>query len=89
MDLKRNFQVSAMNRVIDKCVNAINLFITVPLPPANPKLHPDGTQVTNQPQVYGPHETFDVIDDGRSKGDRRSSLEGETEDVTRPLQRSE
>ena len=48
-----------MNKVIDKYANTITLFVTVPPPPANPKLNPDGTlkQPLTTPQTT-PTEGF-------------------------------
>ena len=43
VDATLQFEDSLMNKVIDKYANTITLFVTVPPPPANPKLHPDGT----------------------------------------------
>ena len=59
-DLERNFQESAMNRVIDKYANSITLFVTVP-PPAPPR--------PAQPLTNGAQEGFqDNFVDKPSKG---------------------
>ncbi len=42
-DITKDFEKSTMNKVIDKYANTITLFVTVPPPPANPKLNPDGS----------------------------------------------
>ena len=53
-DVSRDFDQSLMNKVIDKYANTITLFVTVPPPPAHPKINPDGTP--REPQTT-PHDT--------------------------------
>lgn len=63
-DCQKEFSSSVMNLVIDKYANTITLFVTVPPPPINPKLNPDGTPKLTNGTLEGFKDNF-VQQDGK------------------------